>query len=118
MAVFEVESWHVAAGKEQAHEAAMRDWLAWVRAHRDLFREWKSVRYFTKYVAGEQSGRHMVIWEYESLAAFEAYKKKRANYQGPYAEYKTHDPYYKDVFVHRGMTMEFWQDVARDLWIE
>jgi hypothetical protein len=28
------------------------------------------------------------------------------------------DPYYKGVFIHDRMTMEFWQDVERDLWIE
>jgi hypothetical protein len=96
----------------------MRQWLSWVRDHRDLFREWKSVRYFNKYVAGEQSGRHVVLWEYESLEAFEAYKKKRANYEGPYEDYKKNDPYYKGVFIHDRMTMEFWHDVERDLWIE
>ena len=32
------------------------------------------------FVLGRAAGR------YESLAAFEAYKKKRANYEGPYAE--------------------------------
>jgi hypothetical protein len=118
MAIFEVESWLVVEGKEEEHRSAMRQWLAWVRDHRELFQEWKSVRYFNKYVSGEQSGRHVVLWEYENLAAFESYKKKRADYQGPYKEYKENDPYYKGVFIHDRMTMEFWQDVERDLWIE
>ncbi len=61
---------------------------------------------------------HFVIWEYDSLAAFEAYKKRRADYKGPYAEYKKHDPYYMGVFHHQGMKMEFWTDEQRDLWIE
>jgi hypothetical protein len=118
MAIFEVESWLVVEGKEKEHQEAMRQWLSWVRDHRELFQQWKSVRYFNKYVAGEQSGRHVLIWEYENLTAFEAYKKKRANYEGAYAEYKVNDPYYKGVFIHDRMTMEFWQDVERDLWIE
>ena len=118
MAIFEVESWLVAEGKDREHEEAMRQWLAWVRDHRDLFQEWKSVRYFAKYVAGEESGRHLVLWEYESLAQFEAYKKKREGYTGPYAEYKENDPYYKGVFKHDRMKMEFWRDLERDLWIE
>jgi hypothetical protein len=118
MAIFEVESWLVVEGKEKEHGEAMRQWLSWVRAHRDLFKEWKSVRYFTKYVSGSESGRHLVMWEYESLADFEAYKKRRADYEGPYAEYKENDPYYKGVFIHDRMTMEFWQDLERDLWIE
>ena len=68
MAVFEVESWLVKEGKEEEHKIAMRQWFKWVGEHRDLFKEWKSVRYFKKTVAGEGSGRHLIIWEYESLA--------------------------------------------------
>ncbi len=118
MAVFEVESWYVAEGKEKEHDEEMRRWLQWVNDHRELFREWKSVRYFVKNVAGEESGRHLVIWEYESLADYEAYKKRRGPYEGPYAEYKKNDPYYKGVFIHSRMKVEFWQDLERELWIE
>lgn len=118
MSVFEVESWNVAEGKAEEHDRAMRQWLEWVRAHRELFPEWKSVRYFVKTIAGEESGRHFVMWEYESLADYEAYKARRADYQGPYAEYKENDPYYMDVFIHSGMEVEVWEDLERDLWIE
>ena len=82
MAVFEVESWKVAEGKQEEHDEAMRRWLRWVNEHRELFREWKSVRYFVKEIAGESSGRHFVVWEYESLAAFEAYKARRGGLPG------------------------------------
>jgi len=118
MSVFEVESWYVVPGKEKEHDEAMKQWLTWVREHRELFKEWKSVRYFEKTFAGEESGRHFVVWEYDSLADFEAYKARRGDYKGPYAEYKKNDPYYKDVFVHTGMTMEVWKDRERELWIE
>ena len=118
MAVFEMESWYVVQGKEEQHDKALRVWLQWVNDHRELFKEWKSVRYFVKYVAGEESNRHFIIWEYDSLTAFEAYKARRADYQGPYAEYKKVDPYYMGVFDHRGMKMEFWKDIDRDIWIE
>jgi len=118
MAVFEVESWHITQGKEEEHQKAMRRWLKWVNDHRELFKEWKSVRYFVKTVAGEESGRHFVIWEYDSLADYEAYKKRRKDYEGPYEEYKKNDPYYTDVFIHSGMKVEFWKDLERNLWIE
>ncbi len=118
MAIFEMESWHVAEGKEEPHGKAMRQWLQWVRDHRELFHEWKSVRYFVKTIAGEESDRHFIIWEYESLAHFEAYKKRRGDYQGAYAEYKLNDPYYMGVFSHAGMKVEVWKDMERDLWIE
>jgi len=118
MSIFEVESWYVAEGKKDEHDKAMRQWLEWVNDHRELFPEWKSVRYFYKHIAGEESGRHFVIWEYESLSSFEAYKKRRSDYKGPYEEYKKNDPYYKDLFIHAGMTNELWEPLERDLWIE
>ncbi len=118
MAVFEVESWYIAEGKEEEHDEAMRDWLQWVNNHRELFQEWKSVRYLEKSIAGEDSGRLFVIWEYDSMSDFEAYKKRRGDYTGPYEEYKEHDPYYKGVFIHSSMTVEFWAEKERELWME
>ncbi len=118
MAVFEVESWLVAEGKDKEHDVEMHRWLSWVKEHRDLFQEWKSVRYFVKHIAGEDSGRHLVMWEYESLADYEAYKTRRKDYEGPYKEYKENDPYYKGVFIHSRMGIEFWKDKERNLWIE
>ncbi len=118
MSVFEVESWLVKEGREDEHEKAMRQWLKWVGEHRELFKEWKSVRYFEKTVAGEESGRHLILWEYESLADFEIYKKRRANYKGSYKEYKENDPYHMGVFEHSQMKVEFWKDLERDLWID
>lgn len=118
MAAFEMESWFVVPGREKQHDAAMRGWLTWVREHRDLFKEWKSVRYFVKHVAGNDSDRHFILWEYASLADYEAYKERRANYSGPYTEYRKVDPYYMDLFDHTRMGLEFWRDKERDLWIE
>jgi hypothetical protein len=118
MSVFEVESWRVADGKEEEHGEVMRRWLRWVNEHRELFPEWRSIRYFVKTIAGEESERHLVIWEYDSLAAFEAYKARRGDYQGPYAEYKLNDPYHQGVFNHQSMKVEVWKDLERSLWIE
>jgi len=116
--IFEVESWKVAEGKEEEHKTLMRKWLQYVNDHRELFPEWKSVRYFVKDIAGKESERHMVIWEYESLSDFEKYKKRRADYPGPYEEYKENDPYHKGVFNHQTMQVEIWKDLERELWIE
>lgn len=118
MPIFEVESWRVAEGKEGEHEEWMRRWLKWVNEHRELFPEWKSVRYFVKTIAGDESGRHLIIWEYESLAGFGTYKERRDDYEGPYEEYKKNDPYYQGVFNHQSMKVEVWKDVDRELWIE
>ena len=63
---------------EEEPKRWMRRWLRWVNEHPELFPEWKSVRYFVKTVAGEESERHLVIWEYDSLTDHEAYKRRRA----------------------------------------
>ena len=118
MSVYEMESWYVAKGMHEEHKVAMRNWLKWINAHGDLFKEWKSVRYFVKSIAGEESDRHFVIWEYDSLSDFETYKKRRADYKGPYAAYKKVDPFYMGVFEHTGMKVEIWKDLDRDFWIE
>ena len=118
MTIFEVESWRVAEGREEEHISRMRRWLKWVNEHLELFPEWRSVRYFVKTIAGEESERHLVIWEYDSLSDFEAYKSRRASYLGPYEDYKDNDPYYQGVFNHQSMKVEIWKDMERDLWIE
>ena len=58
MAIYEVESWKVKPGREKEHEEALRNWMAWVKSHKELFPEWKSLRYVTKYIAGEETERH------------------------------------------------------------
>jgi hypothetical protein len=103
MATYEVESRKVKPGRE--HEVAMRNWLAWVKEHRDLFPEWKS----TRYIDGDETERHVMMWEYDSLAAFEEYKARRKDYEGPNKEYKKVDPYYMDVFDHTSMNVEIWK---------
>jgi hypothetical protein len=117
MAIFEVESWHPREGKADEHDKAMKAFLEWVKAHRSLFTEWKSLRYFVKEIAGQNSDRHFIMWEYENLAAFEAYKKRRKDYPGPFAEYKKRDPYHMEVFDHTTMEVEIWYDLERPLWL-
>ena len=111
MAIFEAESWLIAEGKHKEHDEEMHRWYKWVNEHRELFPEWKSVRYFEKHAAGDDSGRRMIIWEYDSFTDYE-------KYEGPYKEYKENDPYYKGIFIHSRMRVEFWKDLERELWIE
>ncbi len=118
MAIFESESWLIAEGKHKEHDEEMHRWFKWVNEHQELFPEWKSVRYFEKHAAGDDSGRRMMIWEYDNFTAYEKYKTRRKDYEGPYKEYKENDPYYKGVFIHSRMREEFWKDLERELWIE
>ena len=101
----------VAPINDQLADIIVRSSEPWIEMEKDM--AWIKVLW-----AGEESGRHLVMWEYESLTAFESYKARRKDYEGPYAEYKVNDPYYKGVFDHSRMKMEFWNDIDRDLWIE
>ena len=88
MAIFEAESWFIAEGKHKEHDEEMNRWFKWVNEHQELFPEWKSVRYFEKHASGDDSGRRMMIWEYDSFTEYEKYKTRRKDYEGPYKEYK------------------------------
>ena len=92
MAIFEAESWFIAEGKHKEHDEEMHRWFKWVNEHQALFPEWKSVRYFDKHAAGDDSGRRMIIWEYDSFTDYEKYKTRRKDYEGPYKEYKETTP--------------------------
>ena len=119
MAIFEVESWLVAEGKEQEYNTEMRRWLNWVREHRELFPEWKSVRYFEKFVAGSESNRHLVMWEYENLAAYEAYKARRRTTRGRMPGTSWGFTHHKGVFSHNMMGMgSSGKGYTTRLWIE
>ena len=118
MAIFEAESWFITEGKHKEHDEEMHRWFKWVNEHQALFPEWKSVRYFEKHAAGDDSGRRMMIWEYDSFTDYEKYKTRRKDYEGPYKEYKENDPYDKGVFTHSRMRFEFWKVLERELWIE
>ncbi len=72
----------------------------------------------TKYIAGDQTERHVMMWEYDSLASFEEYKARHKDYDRPYKEYKKVDPYYMDVFDHTNMNVEIWKPQDRDIWLE
>ena len=82
MAIFEVESWHPREGKADEHDKAMKEFLEWVKAHRSLFTEWKSLRYMVKEIAGQNSDRHFIMWEYEESRGFRGLQKAAQGLSG------------------------------------
>ena len=96
MSFFEVETWTVQEGCQADHDVMIRRWFAYLRAHHDeMFPEWKSARYFRQVdrATGEPTGRYVMLFEYHSHEGFLAYKERRKDWSGPYAEYKEVDPY-------------------------
>jgi hypothetical protein len=116
MSIVEVETWLIAPGNEEQHHEIIRRWAAFVQDHRELFEGWRSVRYYRQVAApdGEPTGRYVMLFEYESMEARNAYKERRKDFQGPYAEYKKVDPY--QFFDHSSVTVEHWEPQEEGIW--
>lgn len=119
MSIVEFETWTVAEGSQEDHDKMIREWFQWVESHRDeLFPEWKSARYYRELdtETRQPSGRYIMLFEYYDLERRDAYKKRRADWSGPYADYKKVDPY--QYFNVESVTLNFWEPQEEDLWIQ
>lgn len=119
MSVIEVESWRIKPGLEDQHHDIIRQWFVYVREHHaELFREWRSARYYRELDADtkEPTGRYIMLFEFESEEGRQAYKKRRGDFTGPYAEYKSVDPYHR-FFDHDTVELEFWEPQEEDRWL-
>ncbi len=111
--------WRLLAGSEDEHHEAIRAWFGWVKDRQDdLFKEWKSVRYYRELDTSsrEPSGRYVMLFEFHSIEARDIYKERRADWSGPYAEYKKVDPY--RFFDESTVTVDFWEPREEDLWLD
>ena len=116
MSIVEVETWLSADGKGGEHDEMIRSWVAFLQANQELFEGWKSVRYYRQVGIpdGRPTGRYVMMFEYESMEARNAYKERRKDFTGPYAAYKEVDPY--QFFDHDSVTVEAWETREEDLW--
>lgn len=97
----------------------IRRWFAYLEAHHDdMFPEWKSARYFREVDrhTGQPTGRYIMTFEYHSHQGFLAYKERRKDWSGPYAEYKTVDPY--RFFDLETVTEAYWEPHEEHLWLD
>ena len=119
MSFFEVETWKIKKGCQIDHDEMIRQWFAYLKAHqKEMFAEWKSVRYFQKVDrnTGAPNGRYVMMFEYHSHKAFLAYKERRKDWSGPYAEYKKVDPY--QFFELETVTEAYWIPKEEPLWLD
>ncbi|WP_028923340.1 hypothetical protein [Pseudonocardia acaciae] len=117
-AIVEVESWNIRDGVDPAeYHEGMRTWFRWVANRRDeLFPEWRSASYYHEVDAATRNptGRYTMLFEYHSEDERRAYKERRKDWSGPYAEYKKVDPYepYLD-----NVTLSYLEPLERGLWL-
>jgi hypothetical protein len=118
MSFIEYETWQIKPGFEDAHHDMIRQWFHFVIDHQEtLFPEWKSIRYFRQIDRDGQSvGKYIMLFEYHTLEGHHAYKERRKDWSGPYAEYKKVDPY--QFFIIETVTTDYWEPQETALWSE
>jgi hypothetical protein len=116
MSFIEYETWRIAEGNEEAHHDMIRRWFAFVVEHHvDLFPEWKSARYYRQIDHdGIPTGDYIMLFEFHSREGHHAYKERRKDWSGPYAEYKKVDPY--NLFDPESVSVSFWEPQEENLW--
>ena len=119
MSFFEVETWIPKPECTAEHDDMIRRWFAYLQAHHDrVFPEWKSARYFRQVDrhTGQPTGRYVMMFEYHTHQGFLAYKERRKDWSGPYADYKKVDPY--QFFQIETVTEDHWLPHEAHLWFD
>jgi hypothetical protein len=118
MSFIEYETWRAKPEYAVEHDVMIRRWFAYLSRHRaELFPEWISARYYRQTDRdGAPTGVYIMLFEYASVAAHHAYKERRKDWSGPYAEYKQVDPY--QYFEQESVRVEFWEPRETDLWFD
>jgi hypothetical protein len=116
MSFIEYETWRIKPGFEREHDDMIRQWFHFVQKHQtELFPEWKSIRYFRQTNRdGQPTGTYVMLFEFHTLEGHHAYKDRRKDWSGPYADYKKLDPY--QYFNLESVTTEYWQPQEENLW--
>ena len=114
-----VESWIPKPDKKVDHDEMIRRWFAYVKEHKEaMFQEWLGARYYRQvdHTTGEPTGRYVMMFEYVDYAGCMAYKERRKDWSGPYAEYKKVDPYqFFDLDTVEEVT---WEPEEQKLWLD
>jgi hypothetical protein len=118
MSFVEYETWRIKPGYQDQHDDMIRQWFRFVVAHQqELFPEWKSIRYYRQVERdGKPTGTYVILFEFHSREGHHAYKERRKDWSGPYADYKKVDPY--QFFDLESVTTEYWEALKQDLWAD
>jgi hypothetical protein len=115
---FEYETWRVMPEFKDEHDAMIKRWFDFLTEYQaKLFPEWKSMRHFRQVDRdGAPTGVYIMLFEYHSRAAHHAYKERRKDWSGPYAEYKKVDPY--QFFELESVAVHYWEPRETERWRE
>jgi hypothetical protein len=118
MSFIEYETWRIKPQFEAQHDEMIRRWFDFLTQYQAaLFPEWKSMRYYRQVTReGMPTGVYIMLFEYHSREAHHAYKERRKDWDGPYAEYKLVDPY--QFFDQESVITEYWEPQETERWRE
>jgi hypothetical protein len=118
MSFIEYETWRIKPEFKQQHDEMIRRWFDFLTQHQaELFPEWRSMRYYRQLSSdGQPTGTYIMLFEFHSREAHHAYKVRRKDWSGPYAEYKLVDPY--QFFDQESVVTEYWEPQETDRWRE
>jgi hypothetical protein len=118
MSFIEYETWRIKPEFKQQHDDMIRRWFDFLTQHQaELFPEWRSMRYYRQVSSeGLPTGTYIMLFEFHSREAHHAYKARRKDWSGPYAEYKLVDPY--QFFDQESVVTEYWEPQETDRWRE
>ncbi len=114
----EFETWRIKPEFEAQHDDMIRRWFDFlVTRQQELFAEFKSIRHYQQVDRdGNPTGTYIMLFEFHSLEGHHAYKARRKDWSGPYAEYKKVDPY--QFFDIDSVTTEYWEPREEALWVD
>ncbi|MEM3874464.1 MAG: hypothetical protein QXU45_04965 [Candidatus Bathyarchaeia archaeon] len=114
MAVFLLDMWTVAKGKEAENEDVVKQILQYGGKHHETLQLVKSLRCFRQSIGGKPPGKFVLVTEFASLHEMEeSFKKIRED-----SEWRKIERKWREVMDHTSSESLLWSDVFRELWKE
>jgi hypothetical protein len=114
MAVFLLDMWTVAKGKEAENEEVVRQILQYGGTHPEAFNLVKSLRCFRQSIGGKPPGKFVLVTEFASLHDMEEFFKKIRED----SEWRKIERKWRSVMEQAFSESLLWVDAFRELWTE
>jgi len=114
MAVFLLDMWTVAKGKEAENEEVVRQILQYGGTHPEAFNLVKSLRCFKQSIGGKPPGKFVLVTEFASLHDMEEFFKRIKDD----SEWRKIERKWRSVMEQAFSESLLWTDVFRELWTE
>jgi len=114
LAIFLLDTWVPAKGKEKENEEVVRKILQYGATHADISKYVKSLRYFRHGIGGRPPGKRVLMTEFASLSDMDIFFDKL----GKETEWQEIIQEWRDVMEQTTLETLLWNDQHRKLWTE